>query len=91
MDEMAPSQELDSRQVKLREYLRELARDMILLGTLRQQMGVNPIQILLQKPAVTMGVILRDLEVAGLSVKNELVEGLKTGLMGAVGRFLQRG
>ena len=72
------------RQEALRDYLREVARDLIMRGVIRDRQGLTPMQILKQEPAVVISSIVRDLKDAGFSIGQEILGGAVQGFFGAV-------
>lgn len=65
-------------------YLREVAKDLITRGMVRNHQGWTVTQILRQEPAVVFGSIVKDLSEAGLSVGREIIGGFAQSLFGAV-------
>lgn len=74
---------MDRREALL-VYLREVARDLITRGMVRNHQGWTVTEILRQEPAVVFGSIVKDLSDAGLSVGREIVGGFAQTLLGAV-------
>ncbi len=72
------------RKFALETYLREVAKDLIGRGILRQQQGWTVVEILRQEPSAVFGSIVRDLGDAGLSVGKEIVGGAVQGFLSAV-------
>lgn len=63
------------RQEALRNYLREVAKDLVLRGVLRHQKGQTVIDLLKQDVPAVVGSILRDFKDAGFSIGMEIVGG----------------
>ena len=77
------------RKEALLGYLREVARNLIQRGIIRNRVhGQSFIEILQQEPSVVFSSILRDLSDAGLSLKNEIVGGMFDAAKSALGDFL---
>ncbi len=74
---------MDRREI-LKEYLREVARDLVMRGIIRNREGYTPIQILQQEPAAVFASIVKDLEEAGLSVGREIAGAVLQTVMGSI-------
>lgn len=74
---------MDRREALL-VYLREVARDLVMRGMVRNHQGWTVMQILKQEPAVVFGSIVKDLSEAGLSVGREVGGALLQTVMGSI-------
>jgi len=81
---MAQTKRLEGRLSLLREYLREVALELIQRGILDAQLGRDPVEILKKRPAEMFGVVVRDLKDAGFSLGNEIVGGLVSGVLSSL-------
>lgn len=80
---------MSQRQQILLEYLREVAKDLLLRGIIRRQRGQDILEILRQEPSVLAGTLMRDLSEAGFSLKNEIVDGFVGAAKDVLGSFVE--
>lgn len=71
------------RQELLLQYLREVAKDLMIRGIIRRQRGDDVVAILQQEPSEMLASVFRDLKDAGFSLKQEIVGGLAKMFFGA--------
>ena len=76
------------RNALLLAYLREVARDLLLRGIIRQQRGQDVIDILRQEPAIVLSSVIRDLKDAGFSLKQEIAGAFVNAAKGALGDLI---
>jgi len=72
------------RRDALRDYLREVARDLVMRGIIRDRQGWTPIQILKQEPSAVFGSIIKDLKESGFAIGQEIIGGAVQGFLGEV-------
>lgn len=78
-----PPPSLKTRQQLLVDYLREVARDLVMRGIIKAQQGVGLADVLREEPQVMLESVVEDLKRAGLAVGEEVISGLVAGVLGA--------